>query len=63
MTVGALYADWMRLLTTQGLRGRPIAASTAAHYRKNWHRHIAPRCSKWQQAETATRRSGIPTAA
>ncbi|MFT4469752.1 tyrosine-type recombinase/integrase [Arthrobacter sulfonylureivorans] len=45
ITVGALYADWMRLLTTQGLRGRPIAASTAANYRKNWHRHIAPRWS------------------
>ena len=43
MTVGELYADWMRLLTSQGLRGGPIAASTEANYRKNWHRHIEPR--------------------
>ncbi|MCG2624703.1 tyrosine-type recombinase/integrase [Arthrobacter sp. I2-34] len=42
MTIGELYASWMQLLTTQGLRGKPIAASTEDNYRKNWHKHIEP---------------------
>lgn len=46
MTVGALYESWLTKCTTLGARGKkPIAPSTAANYRKNWHKHIEGRWS------------------